>query len=238
MKIVALYHVEFENLGYIRDWIDKKGHELVEIHLDRQQALPDTGSFDMLIVMGGPMRTSDENKYSWLGSEKDLIVRSFKEKKTVLGICLGAQLIACALGARVTKNRHKEIGWFPVTVYRNAFDPAQSSLLPKEMNVFHWHGDTFDLPRGATLLASSRATLNQGFMIGNTIMALQFHLEMKSENIIKLCTVCSEDLTPGQFIQSLEKIEQSDEFIQPANHFMEVLLDYLENHILQKNIER
>jgi GMP synthase (glutamine-hydrolysing) len=179
------------------------------------------------------MSTSDETDYPWLKMEKHLIRRACDENKSVLGICLGAQLIANALGARVYKNRHMEIGWFPVTFYRNALDPKLASVLPQEINVFHWHGDTFDLPSGAFLLAGSRATENQGFLLKKNVVALQFHTEMKRENIEKLCSACIDELVQDQYIQSLEEILQSDTFLPPANRLMDSMLNYLEMNVQQ-----
>jgi len=183
--------------------------------------------------MGGAMSTSDEEQFPWLKNEKYLIRRACDENKSVLGICLGAQLIADAMGARVFKNRHKEIGWCPVTFNRKARDPKLASVLPLEMNVFHWHGDTFDLPSGAYLLAGSRATKNQGFLLGKNVMAMQFHAEMRKDDIERLCKACADELVQDQYIQSLAEMKQQDAFMSPANRLMDSILDYLEMNMQQ-----
>jgi GMP synthase-like glutamine amidotransferase len=233
MKIHALYHVPFESLGSIGDWIIRKGYSLVQSHLYLNNPLPEPYDFDLLIIMGGSMSTSDEVQFPWLKNEKYLIRRACEENKSVLGICLGAQLIADALGARVYKNRHKEIGWFPVTFNRNALDPKLASVLPHEMNVFHWHGDTFDLPSGAFLLAGSSATENQGFVVGKNVMALQFHAEMRKDDIERLCKACADELVQDQYVQSLAELKQPDAFLSPANRLMDSILDYLEMNLQQ-----
>ncbi len=147
MKIAALFHVSFEKLGLIEDWILDRDHSLTEFHLYDDPRLPGISEFDMLILMGGPMSVNDEKQFPWLAREKELIRQCRDSEKPVLGICLGAQLIASALGKKVFKGRHTEIGWFPVdfnTVEAGKLFPR----LPAKTIVFHWHGDTFDLPEG------------------------------------------------------------------------------------------
>jgi len=228
MNIHAIYHAEFEGLGFIEDWILRKGHTLHETMLFDHQPLPATDEFDWLIVMGGPMSVNEEDRHAWLKDEKELIRKARLENKTILGICLGAQLIASSLGGKVYKNLYKEIGWFPVTFFGNKVNPRLSEILPRELTVFHWHGDTFDVPPGALSIASSEATLNQGFIIDNKIIGLQFHLEMKSENIGMICNACSDELIQGAFIQGYKKIMQTNHYFLAANRAMDNLLEYLE----------
>ena len=152
MNIHYLQHVPFEGLGSIANWVGQAGHNLTGSRLYAGEALPDPAALDWLIVMGGPMGVHDERHHPWLTREKQLIEQAIGQEKTVLGICLGAQLIADVLGARVYANEHREIGWFPVRRTSEAADCALGRVLPEQVEVFHWHGDTFDLPAGGKRL--------------------------------------------------------------------------------------
>jgi GMP synthase-like glutamine amidotransferase len=175
MKISVLQHAANEGPGEIASWAAERGHSVAIHHLYRGDALPDVGSFDLLVVMGGEMNIYQFRDYPWLKSERILIRATMDAGKRVFGICLGAQLIADALGSRVTQNHVHEIGWFLVV-----FTPeAKSSFpdLPASTTALHWHGDTFELPAGATRLAASDACLEQGFVIPGQCLGLQFHFE-------------------------------------------------------------
>ena len=176
MKIAALFHVSFEKLGLIEDWILTKGYSLIEYHLYNDPRLPLIHEFDMLIIMGGSMSVNDEERFPWLTSEKELIKRCREFEKPVLGICLGAQLIASALGNSVFPGKHTEIGWFPVEFSQGEEVRKHFPALPVKTTVFHWHGDTFDLPGGAVLLGSSAVTPVQAYLAYGKLLALQFHL--------------------------------------------------------------
>src|SRR5262249_35158018 len=153
MRIHYLQHVAFEDLAAIESWAEDAGHTIAATQLFRNQPLPETADFDMLVVLGGPMNIYEEDQHPWLASEKRFIERALGEEKHVLGICLGSQLIADILGARVFRNREKEIGWFPITLTEAAQSHPLFADVPENITVFHWHGDTFDLPAGAIHLA-------------------------------------------------------------------------------------
>src|SRR5262249_26269785 len=143
------------------------------------EGLPrDVSDLQGLVVMGGPMSVNDGNKYPFLLPEIQLIEKVLNEKKPVLGVCLGAQLIAKALGCRVYPNKHRELGWHPIELTKHAAVDPLFGVLPKKLNVFHWHGETFDLPSGATLLARSKLCENQAFRWGDNAYGLQFHVEV------------------------------------------------------------
>ena len=138
----------------------------------------------MLVIMGGPMGTYEEDTYPWLKDEKLFVRKAIHSDKAVLGICLGSQIIANALGAAVYPNKEKEIGWLPISF----IDKASQDLFGSETVspiVFQWHGDTFDLPENATLLASSDLYPNQAFTLGKNILALQFHVEVAADSLEK-----------------------------------------------------
>ncbi|MDB4793449.1 type 1 glutamine amidotransferase [Methylacidiphilales bacterium] len=175
MRINVLQHAAFEGPGEIGAWAASHGHAMRTHHLYRGEELPALDSFDALVVMGGEMNIYQDRDYPWLKPERKLIQTAMEQGKRVIGICLGSQLIADALGARVHQNPEYEIGWFPVTFTgegRGTFPQ-----LPVAATVLHWHGDTFELPAGATRLAASTGCSEQGFFIEEKCLALQFHLE-------------------------------------------------------------
>lgn len=149
MRVHYVQHVPFEGLGAIEPWIRARGFTLCATRLFAGDVLPPLADFDWLIVMGGPMGVADEARYPWLAQEKRMIREAVDANKTVLGICLGAQLIAHALDAEVTQNRYKEIGWFVVERCEEARHSALTQRLPSRLLAFHWHGDAFALPAGA-----------------------------------------------------------------------------------------
>jgi len=225
MRIHYLQHVAFEGLGSIEAWARNHGVALSCSRLFANEALPPLADFDWLLVMGGPMNIYQEELYPWLRQEKACIKEAIAAGKTVLGVCLGAQLIADALGATISRNPHREIGWFPLT----AIHPAMSGIIPAQAPlVMHWHGDTFALPVGAERLASSEACLNQGFIYRQRVIGLQFHLETTPESLAALIAHGQDDLTPGPFTQDpTEMLAQPDRFTT-INQMMAALLDSLQ----------
>lgn len=220
MRVHHLQHVPFEGLGCIEEHLLRHGHQLSATHLYRSEPLPGFDDYDALIVMGGPMGVSDQREYPWLQPEIDFIGQSIQQGKNVLGICLGAQLIAAALGANVYRNRWREIGWWPVTRA-----DSRSKLLPEQSLPFHWHGDTFDLPHGATLLASSEACRNQAFTFGDRVIGLQFHLETTPLSARELITHGCDELDRSRYVQSAEEILSDTEHFTASNRLMAGLLD-------------
>jgi GMP synthase-like glutamine amidotransferase len=199
MRIAVLQHVEFEGPAAVADWAAGRGVPLRLFHLYRDATLPSLSDFDMLTVMGGPMSANDEARLGWLGPEIALVREAIAADKTVLGICLGAQIIAKALGARVYPGRAKEIGWFPVQ--RTAGSHPFLDGLPDSFTPFHWHGETFDLPHEAKLLAKSKITETQAFAIGRRVLALQFHLEATAESVRALLKSTAHEIGHGFFEQ-------------------------------------
>jgi GMP synthase-like glutamine amidotransferase len=206
MRLHALQHVPFEGLAKIEEWAVNSDHSVKSTRLFANETLPAVESFDLLVVMGGPMGANDDVKYRWMKGEKLLIELAIQKQKKVLGVCLGAQLIANVLGAKVYPNSQKEIGWFPIELNPPNVRNHPLSVLPQRTNVFHWHGDTFDIPKGATHLARSRACENQAFAIGPHVVGLQFHLEMGMPHIESLLRNASGDLTGGDFVMDSEEM--------------------------------
>ena len=229
MRIHYLQHVPFEGLGSMTSYFLDRGHLLSSTHFYLGNPLPSVTEFDWLIVMGGPMGVYDELQYPWLTEEKTFIRRSIDAGKFVLGICLGAQLIANSLGARVFKNPYREIGWFPIERKLNTTDSILADVFPEELEVFHWYGDTYELPKGARLLASSEACRKQGFVIDSRVIGLQFHLETSSESAAALIQNCGSELDGSQYVQSAAEMLSDESRFLKINGIMHTLLDKLEN---------
>jgi GMP synthase (glutamine-hydrolysing) len=227
MNIHFLQHVPFEGLASIRGWIERGGHTVGCTRLYAGDGLPRPDALDLLIVMGGPMGVHDVGDHPWLAAEKAFLRAAIDAGKRVLGICLGAQLIADVLGARVYPNRQKEIGWFPVTRADGAEDTPFGRLLPATFMAFHWHGDTFDLPPGAVHLGHSAACRNQAFAVGERILGLQFHLETTPESARELIEHGGDELVDGPTIQSADEMLVDPARFEVLNRLMFALLDGL-----------
>ena len=229
MRIHALQHVAFEGLGHIEQWIAAQGYRLRISHLYDGDALPALDDFDRLVIMGGPMNIYEDEQYPWLAAERDFIRRAIAAGKSAVGICLGAQLLADALGSRVYAGRHKEIGWLPIRVT----EAGQKSLLwqglPTAPVVFHWHGDTFDVPAGAVHLAESEGCVSQAFVYDNRILGLQFHLESTPQTVEAILAHCGDELAEAKYIQSAAQIRAADlSLFTSINHLLETLLSRLD----------
>ena len=226
MRAHYLQHVPFEGPGSIEPALRTAGYELSHTGFFAAPDLPDPGDIDLLVVMGGPMSVNDEREFPWLAPEKKFIRALIDAGKPVLGICLGAQLIASALGAGVFRNKEKEIGWFPV---QGVISPGSTSFsFPPSMEVFHWHGETFDLPPGAVQLARSDGCENQAFQIGVSVIGLQFHLETTPESALALVEHCRGELIPAPYVQTEEVIlAAGPERYRAINQEMAKVLSYL-----------
>ncbi|KJS18228.1 MAG: amidotransferase [Peptococcaceae bacterium BRH_c4b] len=227
MKIHYLQHVPFEGIAYIENWIKVNENEVAGTKLFAGEIPVADMEFDMLVVMGGPMNIYEEDKYPWLAKEKRYIEKAIAAKKSVLGICLGAQLIADVLGARVYNNSHREIGWHPVYLTPEAKNTAVFNDLPEKFTAFHWHGDTFDIPSGAVRTAASKACPNQAFEYEKRVIGLQFHLESSAGSIAALIRNCGDEIVEGSYIQAREEITAGLKHIEELNSMMDSLLNRL-----------
>ena len=205
MKIHWFQHVPFEGLGAIEGWLLARGHTLTCTRFYAGESAPATvDGFDWLVVMGGPMNIYQYRDHPWLRAEKRVIRDAVAAGKRVLGVCLGAQLIADALGGKVHQNAEREIGWFPITaVPEGRGSPFE---FPAERTVFHWHGDTFSLPPGAVWLARSEACEHQAFAVGARVLGLQFHLEMTPDDVVRIARECADELVASRYVQPAGEI--------------------------------
>ena len=224
MHIHYLQHVAFEGLGSMQQWFIKQNFQVSATHLYAGESLPELYDIDWLIVMGGPMGVNDEHLYPWLADEKIFIEKAITSGKIVLGICLGAQLIAQALGADVAKNPHPEIGWFPLQVHDEAGQTAIGKILQSHPLAFHWHGDRFDIPTGATPLARSNACDNQGFIYRGRVVGLQFHLETTRQSASDLIAHCGDELDGSDYVQgAADMLSQTERFLAINQVMTEIL---------------
>jgi GMP synthase-like glutamine amidotransferase len=224
MRIHVIQHVSFETEGSIARWATDNGHSIDTTALFAEESPPRLEGIDWLILMGGPLGADDEKKYPWLAAEKAFIERAFSSDLVITGVCLGAQLIASVLGARVYANRDREIGWWPIELTDEAVGSPLFRGLPRTLESFHWHGDTFDLPAGSTRLARSEACENQVFAYGSKVLGIQCHFEMTGEIAAALVAECANDLECGPFAQGAEEILGDRDRFDGINKTMSQLL--------------
>jgi GMP synthase-like glutamine amidotransferase len=234
MRVHCIEHVWFEGPGRIAEWACARGLAVTRTQLHSGDALPSPDAFDWLVIMGGPMSVNDERRYAWLAPEKRLIRQAQDRGCTVLGVCLGAQLIADALGARVYRAGEREIGWWPVQRVAGAEDTSILRGLPPVFDAFHWHAETFDLPEGAVHLASSAACRNQAFAYGPRVLGLQFHIEVTERSLCLLLDNSTSDLrTPGRYVQTASETFPNRARLENANRAMDAVLAELERNTIQ-----
>lgn len=225
MRLHYLQHVPFEGLGSIEPWARLRGVNVSCTHVYRGEEFPSPDDIDLLVVMGGSMSVDEEDKHPWLKEEKVFLEKVFSGNTKVLGICLGAQLIADVLGARVYPGRYKEIGWLPIEILKAAAKVPIAQVIPNRCEVFQWHGDTFDIPKGAVHLARSDACENQAFSVENKILAFQFHLETTPDSARELIENCGHELVDSAFVQPANEIMKDLLRFGKINGLMKTVLD-------------
>lgn len=223
MRLHWLQHVPFEGLGSIEPWFARRGDSVTMSRLYAGDPLPEPGDYDWLIAMGGPMNVDQEDEYPWLASEKRCLARALSAGKRVLGICLGAQLMARALGAQVTPGT-PEIGWFDVELTGAATQSPLFADFPRRFPAFHWHGDSFGIPDGAMHAAASDACANQAFVYGERAVGLQFHLETTPESAAALVRHCTDELVDAPAVQPAAAILAEAGRFAELNRLMDRLL--------------
>lgn len=228
MRIHYLQHIEIEDPGSIVNWAEERKHSLSATKLYKNEIFPEPESFDWLLIMGGPMSVNDEAGYPWLKKEKAFIKMAIDAGKTVIGICLGAQLIAASLGSRVRKNDVKEIGWFPLSLTAEALASPVFSHLKDTIDAFHWHGETLDLPKGAVRIAGSEACVNQAFAIKPNVFGFQFHLETTEKGARDFIREFADELVDAPFIQSAGAMLSPPSRFDGINNAMAAILDQIE----------
>lgn len=227
MNLHYLQHVPFEGLGSIEDWVRRRGHTLSATQLYLDAPLPAVDTLDLLLVMGGSMNIYEEANYPWLTTEKRFIEQAIAAGRRVLGVCLGAQLIADVLGAKVYANTDKEIGWFPIETTPAASGNSLFAAFPRQIEAFHWHGDTFDIPAGAVHTARSTGCANQAFVYDERVVGLQFHLETTPASAQQIIAHCADEIVEGRYIQTPQAMLADARRFDSINCAMHELLDRL-----------
>lgn len=207
MNVIILRHHEAEKPGQIEKYISYHQDNFQSIDLFAGQRIPEDAVYDAVVVMGGPMSVFDDDEYPWLREEKVFIAGAIDSGRKVLGVCLGAQLIAHVLGAGIRANEYKEIGWFDIEPSEDVANTVYGTVFDSPITTFHWHGDTFDLPKNSIRLCKSMACRNQAFMTGRNVLALQFHMEMTEEMINIWLERFKPDMTESPYVQSSAEIK-------------------------------
>jgi len=240
MKLLVLQQDEYDDAGSIIEWAFRRAHTLKTIVLTKGEALPAalpgemTGAlpealdFDILFIMGGTMNVDEEGEFPWLAEEKAFIKRVIDAGKIVVGFCLGGQLIACALGGKVTKSAEPELGWHKVNFNKTAQTHPVLSVFGESAVIFQWHGDTFSvLPEGAALIAENPACAHHGFIYGNNVYAFQFHLELTYQMLYFFARQHESPQYQGPFVQRSDEIIKNYEYLLSNNKLMFDFLDRL-----------
>jgi GMP synthase-like glutamine amidotransferase len=224
MRIDVLEHAANEGPGKIGAWAESRGHIVKHVRMDLGDPPPSLDDAGMIVIMGGGMNIYQHRDYPWLVDEKRFLAKAIARGVPLLGICLGAQLLADVLGGKVVQNPHKEVGWWPVRFLDRS---APFDGFPAECPMFHWHGDTFDLPPRARRIAESDACRNQAFAFGDRIIGLQFHAEVAPEDLAAFCDAAPQDMEDGPYSQARLAIVGSPPEMRAADSALHHLLDQL-----------
>jgi GMP synthase-like glutamine amidotransferase len=226
MRAHYLQHVPFEGLGSIEKWLIDSGYDVTASRLYDTYTIPSEHKIDLLVILGGPMSVNDEEYFPWLRLEKQFIRKCLDAGVATLGICLGAQLIVSACGGAVYPHHRKEIGWYPIYSVKQSVEATFT--FPDIVEVFHWHGETFELPEQAVLLASSEACTHQVFQISRNVIGMQCHLETTPESARKIIENCRDDIQEAKFVQpAASMLDQSPEKYSTINSLLSDILSYI-----------
>jgi GMP synthase (glutamine-hydrolysing) len=236
MKILCISHASFEKLGYIETWANKKNHVIRKVNPYRGETLPKIDGFDFIIIMGGPQSMLQIEDAPYLIDEIEFIKEALKLNKCILGICLGAQLIAEALGAKTEHSHHREVGMYLIELLDEAKNDPVFKHFPSKFEAMHWHYHMPGLPENAVLLAKSEGCPRQAFRYGDRVYGLQFHFEMTESLLAGMVENCLSDLVQkGKYVRPVKEILETD--CSEINLKLESILEYLSNLLNNKYIE-
>jgi len=226
MRVHAIQHVEFEDSARIAEWAAQRGHALTT-GMAATGEFPPVAGVDFLVVLGGPMDADDEIASPWLHAEKHYIADCIAAGRSVLGVCLGAQIIAEVLGGKVVRNPEKEIGWHAVHRTVFAVEEPLFARWPQSAVVGQWHTDTFELPSGLVPALSSEACANQAFVFDRRVVGLQFHIEWTEHTVAVLADVGRDELEAGgRLVMSPEElVAQAPDHLDANRGLLFELLD-------------
>jgi len=225
MRLHFLQHEVYEEPGYLMHWAKEKHFSIGITRFYMYDTLPAHNAYDMLVIMGGPMSVHDEDRYPWLAVEKKFIREAIEHNKKIVGVCLGSQLLALVLGARVYRNRWKEIGFYDV--YHTGIMHPLTESFPQRFTAFHWHGDTYELPLECQLLYRSEACENQAYIWKDRVLGLQFHLEVTPDLLDLFLDNAEDELQESSpFIQSAAEMRQKSHLLTDINRILGQMLDH------------
>lgn len=225
MHLHCFQHNHFEDLGYIGDWAKSNKITTSVTRFDLKPELPSLKNIDWLVIMGGAMGVNDSDQYPWIPKEIEFIRDAIHSGKIVIGICLGSQMIANALGARVYKNSEPEIGFWPITFSQEAQQDNVFRHFPARLDVMHFHFDTFTLPEGAVIMAKSSVTPVQAFRYGMNVFALQFHSELTESNLPDFISELKPEIIAGSQVQNPDEMLKKINYCSFNNEIFSKVLD-------------
>jgi GMP synthase (glutamine-hydrolysing) len=228
MNVLIIQHVDIEGPGLIEYCLNQGKTSYKILNLKPGIHLPKLDAFSHIVILGGPMNVYEEDLYPFLREEDLFIKEAIQRGKFIWGICLGAQLIAKALGAKVFKAPVKEIGWYDVSLTKIGSNDPLFSTLPKTFPVFQWHGDTFEIPKSAKLIATSSSVPHQAFRYGENTYGLQFHLEVTREMITEWIKTYEEEFEGSQplLLSKLKILSDTELEIEP---YRKIGIKFLKN---------
>ena len=227
MRVHCLQHVLFEGPALIGVWARERHHPLTA-SMALTEEFPDLDSVDWLVIMGGPMAADDDAGHPWLAAEKRYIAEAIHAGRMVLGVCLGAQIVAEVIGGEVCRNPEREIGWWPIRVLERGRSSPVFGVLPDEFVAMSWHSDTFTLPPGVQTAMSSEACANQAFEFATRVWGLQFHLEWDEDALGEIVRHCGAELTGGRYVQATPQLWAGPERFGETRRTLWRLLDAME----------
>lgn len=229
MRVHCIIHADFETPGYYETWAQKNGLDCTITHIAKNEPLPSVDDFDILLCMGGPQSPLQIEQYPYLSDEIALIKQAVAQDKKVLGVCLGAQLIAESYGAKTEKSPHKEVGVFPLSLTEEGKADPFIQHFPEQFHSAHWHNDMPGIPPQAKILAHSEGCPRQIVCFSPKVYGFQCHLELSQERISWLIAHCPGDLSPARYVQEPEAILAQD--YNAINQHLEL---FLQKFILER----
>jgi GMP synthase-like glutamine amidotransferase len=227
MRILLIQHDPLDGPGSLTEWAYLRGHSLSICLICQGEPLPSHDSYDLLVSLGGPMGAYEEEKHPWLVTEKEYLLQAVASGKKILGLCLGCQLLADALGGKAFRHTCKEFGWQPI----EPLESGKEWFSPGSFHAFQWHGDTYTLPPGAVQLARNAAAEQQAFLLngpsGNPVIGLQFHLEWTEAMAREALAEPGVAPTASPTVQTPEEILSDLSLFDAARHRFFALMDRL-----------
>lgn len=225
MKMLIVTHASFEKPGSIQSWAERNNHKITEVKPYKGESIPDVTDFDFVVVMGGPQSPLEIDKAPYLKNEIRMLSEALQQNKRIIGVCLGAQLIGEALGAKTERSPFREIGCYPLEILPEAKDDPIFGKLDQKVNVMHWHSDMPGMAAGAVLLAKSDGCPRQIYRYGDRVYGFQCHFELTKELVAEMTVHCPNDLATGKYIMTKDELMNVD--YAAINAKMDMVLDCL-----------